>query len=262
MGMVILLSDDELWQRACDSMGHLRPGSNPDAIPIAVILLWACIGATHDAAYLSEKLSRVTDRLAVVANRFRVAFDPMPSERNAWDWPNDHHAVVGGRLWRRLVGATSLDARMADTIASAIERHDSSICTGRVQLASWASFLAVLCDELQDWHREPRETPMGNEVPAENPWRRFSLELFRLDKDKVSGATTLSLAFAVQDYPPHVIVEKGSAGTKVVEGRFVRILKTLRANLEVTHPWRIELTARFSSRGNATATSGGNLDTA
>lgn len=118
MGLIILLSDNELWQYACDSFKDISPTSDADAIPISVLLLWACIGTTHDAAYLSQNLSIVTSRLATIASRFRVAFDPMPSEQTGWKWPADHHATVGGTLWRSSLTSPGPDADMAEMIAS------------------------------------------------------------------------------------------------------------------------------------------------
>ena len=115
------------------------------------------------------------------------------------------------------------------------------------------AFLAILCDEIQEWGRERRDNPPGARPYETVTWGLFRLEAFGISREKVPDPehVKVALTFIARDYPEVIASRYGSDGTATVRGVFENIAKTLRTKLRSSGPMLIDLTVFFVSRPDA-----------
>jgi len=216
------------------------------------IATWSCVAMTHDTAYLSQNFKTAVDRLRRLSDTFIGCF-PTSSGLGTipdWNWPSEHHAIVGKRLWELEMAKVGTDAEAVacmELIAKGIFRHDSSNHTAPVSSRDWIEFLAVLSDELQDWGRERPE-----DGPELVPFRLFGLQKISIGENCTmpDGVVRerIDLLFYVCDFPQHVIDELGCDGQRWIGERITRIFDTLEKNIRSNPPLVIEICVRFVSR--------------
>lgn len=247
LGMIILLSNTDVREYAIRDIESAIRVDSQDALNYA-ILTWSCIGTSHDVAYLSQYLGRITESLSQVANKFHPYMPEGTAVASGWEWPDTHHSDVGSAMWRSHTFSSELETLVCTRIADAVARHDSSL-SGRevVDSKEWASYLAVLCDELQDWHRERHEQEPGKDLPHRAPWRLFTLESLNINR-AANGKTSLKLNMMIRDYPKYVADKVGSQGQYQVVDRFEQILSVLKKNLKSEAGWKVHLSADFVMR--------------
>jgi hypothetical protein len=263
IGLLILLEWEPIRQCTIDEVrARSRENGavgNNQALEDA-ILIWACIAMTHDTAYLSEHFVSLSEKIANVAREFLPAFDsvervePVQQAR----WPETPHGKVAANLWRldipTSIAEQTLEEKYFMIIANAVERHDSKHFSGAfVHFPEWASFLAILCDEVQNWARERLDSPPGGN-PFENvTWRLFCLEGIEIVRETPLGDQKwrLLFTFIARDHPEVIAKRFGSGGEEAVRNEFSRIAKTLRANLVSPVPLRLELVVHFATRPGA-----------
>jgi len=262
LGLAIMLADTEIRQSAIANFKKLKKDC-PEAEALAdAVLTWACISLTHDCAYLSQAMKKVCDKLNEIACVYAPVLGLNLSaapifDKTLTEWPETPHPKVASDLW--LVGLKndgSKEETMIRLIASAVERHDSNYAKhtglGTVSNQEWTKFLAVLCDELQDWQRLRDTTSPGIKMDGEreekNPWRNFAVERIDIGTEPVSKKNKLAIDFVIQDHPRIVKEDVGMAGRKSVESRFDEILDVIKDNLTTQNGWLISLRAEFVSR--------------
>lgn len=264
MGIVILLEVRSLKVSAIDALNKIRKQDNSNKALADSLLIWACISMTHDVGYLSQHMKTVSSEIAKIANSFKeVLLDNEAKdliEPVISNWPETHHAEIGARLWMKYApDINDPEAEFFSCIAQAIQRHDSSQETTLPDKVSptpdmWAQFLAVLCDELQDWHRYRHETPPGNTEDNTIPWRLFVLEAFSVNNTDHADSVEISIGFALKDFDVFVRNRLGTISIDEVERKFDRVLDVLETNLYCQRDWEIKLSAEFISRNNELAT--------
>jgi hypothetical protein len=240
LGLAILLAD-----------GPVHEAIEAEGLDLAdAVLIWCCIGTVHDAAYLSENLGRISARLAALAEKFAPFVGGKPL--SPWTWPTEHHAAVAAKMWDA-AGLHGDERRACTMIGEAISKHDAKARKGPpVSCARWHEFLAILCDELQDWQRErPGASPGIGNGPGDHrsdaPWRLIEPMRIGTSRDG-AGHHALTLEFMVVDHVELIQGDSGSASTRSVGKRFEDILQTLQENLVCPQKLTIELAAHFLTR--------------
>ncbi|MFC2145799.1 hypothetical protein ACFLRT_00395 [Acidobacteriota bacterium] len=266
MGLIILLEEGNLKGLAVESSKKVFNTTEPLKSLLDAILIWGCISTTHDVAYLSQDMKQVIDTIVEISNKFKPALAKLmgqePKDLKKGNWPTNSHGEVGAMLWESKIDILAEEKKKksknpvndrekeaVSIISKAIESHDRSN-SPPIKLAAenWAQFLLILCDELQDWHRDRKEKEPG-EDPIENiPWRIFALETFRINKEDDYGKIKLEMQFVAKDYPNFVLENVGKPGRKIVQQNFSKILDTLSNRLCSEKEWEIELSAEFISR--------------
>lgn len=241
LGLALLLSDGPIREIAMKQMkGRL----------LDAVLVWCCIGTAHDAAYLSEHFEAVSGRLAELGDKFSGFVKAQPLQ--PWTWPTDHHATVAARMWDagNVVGEEALACTL---IAAGIAKHDAKyLKTATVCVEQWQEFLAILCDELQDWQRErPGAVPGIASAPTDRwknvPWRL--VEPLRLEtKRRSDGTHSIGLEFMVVDHSKLIREREGTPSVTPVGQRFDQILGTLKTHLRSSRPIEVQLAAHFVTR--------------
>jgi hypothetical protein len=208
---------------------------------------------------VSQHLVNITNDLRTVATEFASVHGSEPMSTPQWSWPITHHAIVAAKVWLerkdRCRNLTALEAHAFLAIASGIARHDSKlpveqlaaanlplrITMAKVELGSstWPQFLAVLCDELQDWNRDRPERVL--------PYRKFALEMISLVPEQ-GGKHRLALQFLAQDHPTKVRETLGTPGTSSVQQRLAGIVETLKTQLSAGESLVVELQTAFATR--------------
>jgi hypothetical protein len=245
LGLSLLLADGPIREAAISASGDL----------LDAMLIWCCIGTVHDAAYLSERLETISADLAELAGQFgQYLGKPKPT---AWPWPTTSHSIVAGKMWDpgTLKGK---DAEVCEMIAQGILRHDVKTAGGKkVPLERWHEFLAVLCDELQDWQRYRPEAKPGKDAP----WRL--VEPLRIEISKETGGRyTISLELMVVDHSMLIQERGGSPDIDPVGKRFDEIARTLENHLVSSTRLQVSLQAHFVTRVVPSLTSRAELDKA
>jgi hypothetical protein len=239
LGLALLLADSPVRQVALSGGGHL----------IDAALVWCCIGTVHDAAYLSEHMTNVSSQLADLAAKFAPLVSGPKLE--AWDWPQDHHSIVGSRMWE--CGALPHEQRAACLLIGAgIAGHDAKFSKApAIAIDNWPVFLAVLCDELQDWQRERPGAVPG--IPTTDDgwrysqWRLVEPSRIGIERDE-RGHYRISLDFMVVDHTRSIHETSGLPGLSRVGERFDQILHTLTTYLRSRIPIQVQLSATFTTR--------------
>lgn len=251
LGLLVLTQHPEIRENA---IRHLKSSAveeaHEDEVLFQAILVWACVGLTHDTAYLSEAFPEVFDTLAELGAKFRVAFntdvDIDLSGLKGIRWPKmdrklgrNTHPGVGRELWISTEGSSS-ERELASAVGSAVARHDSKVARDLTPVlpGKWLDFLAVLCDELQDWGRSRTE-----ELKR---WRLFVLEHIRLVGNE--DGWVLNLLFVALDHPSAISEIQGTTPSHAIEESFRYTTKNIRDNLRCTGNFKIVLRATFPSR--------------
>lgn len=253
LGTIILLADTDLRDHALKALSK-GAGMSKRAILEDALLVWACIGLTHDAAYLSQNMGAVFGKLLELAEKFAPLVgidtkDPQFSKSALSSWPKEHHAMIASEFWRTYsLHAQPRESFLIRLIVAAILRHDSryakTASLKKAKSSDWATFLAVLCDELQDWQRLPDWISAGGDAP----WRSVAVEKIRICRNATVDECLLQLEFILEDYASVVTEQVGTPGTGTVQERFKEILKVLEENIVCSKPWSITLSADFVSR--------------
>lgn len=247
LGTILLLAETEVQKCAIQSVRRILPDRTEKRALAEALLLWGCMSTTHDAAYLSQNMTAVTKELADLSGFFADAVQNASGQRvtpkQKWVWPPLHHAKVGAALWRlRGPDAGSPEGQIAAIVADAIENHDASQkdrATPKYGPTEWGRFLALMCDELQEWRRERPEVDI--------PWRIFALQLFRLTKD--AAGVHVDMSFVAKDHPRFINAFAGTPGQDVIQKQFDRTGKTVEASLWYGTGWDLHLSAQVVSRG-------------
>ncbi len=261
LGLVGLLGIDHLRNCAVENIRALaidnswQEADERDPL-LCAVLVWACVGMTHDAAYLAETGQKFFDELKVVMSRFipkrpqGQGHDISPLDKVTW--PQVKHSEVCRQLWQ-LSEAKGMEQHLVALVGSAVYYHDpiKERCNEECQVVDserWLDFLAILSDELQDWGRVRPELPPGADDWASNPWRLFALQSIVLRNGEGVSGTALDLGFLAVDNPRRVHDALAKPGTSQVERRFEWTRAQLKKRLRSKTPLDVVLNVSFSSR--------------
>ena len=251
-GIPCLLAEGDLRRHAEESIADLFPGCTRKDRGYLAVLLWACASMTHDVAYIGETFSDVCRDLCAVAREMelkRATMDLCGGDGvGVPTGVEESHAALGAKLWRRRfanckAGSTSEpskgEADAAEIIASAIESHHGGARgSAKIESRDWMSFLAVMCDEIQDWHRERHE--------EEILWEFFELERYGISSS--AKRTNVELEFVAQDIPLVAAWVKGMPPRAEVEARLDQIKRQLEERLDYGGKMHVLMRACFPLR--------------
>lgn len=270
MGLIIILEDSFFQKNVFDNLKSISESDEPEDVIFLAIIIWGALSTTHDVAYLCQDLNKVYKELGAVAKKFSNTMSALGENFIGFpdmDWPIKRHGEIGSELWSQLFDEQFKDTKMQKSnreeeilklIVNAIYLHDKKEenCI-ELKSESWADFLLVMCDELQDWHREGKDKAPGTDDSTNIAWRLFALEKFEIRNEKTDNGekTRLVIRFAAKDFPDIVRSYSGSSGSRTVQQRFNFIKKILKERLSCKQNFEIELSCHFISRDVYPATS-------
>lgn len=265
LGLVAILGIDSIRQKATADLESILASSSEatDQIKnplLSTVLTWACVGMTHDTAYLAEKGQDFIDTVSSTLSGLipkqpkGIGHDISPLAKARF--PEVKHSDVGRTLWMDFKD-DGFQGKLIEKIASAVYFHDPIPARAgteeqTIDSTRWLDFVAILSDELQDWGRVRPELPSGADDWASNPWRLFALQNVAVRNYLDPAGASLHLQFLAVDNAKKVHDALAKPGSTQVERRFEWIRSQLTKRLRSSESFTVNLQVSFSSRSVAT----------
>lgn len=250
LGLTIMLNDTEL--HSFIDVGKVRRvGSRTDKEDLFdAVLLWACAALTHDVAYFQQFRRQIDESLRARDADFErlLGREPAPPDKLPERAPM-HHSHVGSDMWLAAKMKNPRSVFAAKLIAAAVRRHDpGKVAASQVPVYRWMEFLAVLCDQLQDWAREKHEDEPGpatrvvtgpGRTETRLPYDFVSIEHLFVGHDR--HASTISIVFTSRYHHSLILSSVGMPGSDEMNDRLKEIGRTLGQQLRRQGPFEIAL---------------------